>query len=142
MIKPYERLSTVYDPGWSDFSKQYIDLISELLTERGITQARILDIACGTGTLAVELAKCGHVVHGIDSSREMIRIARSKATGLSNITFDIQDMVQFSIDRTFDLVTCTFDSINYIRKMNHLRELFFRIASVLHKGGLFIFYND
>ena len=75
MIKPYERLSKVYDFGWADFSKQYIVLINELFSEHGITQATILDIACGTGTLAIELAQSGHVVRGIDSSPEMIRIA-------------------------------------------------------------------
>lgn len=138
MMKPYERLSKVYDLGWSDFSKQYVDLINELFSERGITRATILDIACGTGTLAIELAKYGHVVYGIDSSPEMINIAKSKSIGMSNLSFDVQDMVRFNVDGEFDLITCTFDSINYIRKLNDLREMLFRVASVLHEGGLFI----
>ena len=142
MIKPYERLSKVYDLGWGDFSKQYIDLINELFSERGITRATILDIACGTGTLAIELAQCGHVVHAIDSSPEMIRIARAKSLELSNLSFDIQDMVQFNIDGKFDLVTCTFDSINYIRKLSDLREMLLRVASVLYERGLFIFDSN
>jgi len=142
VMKPYERLSKVYDLGWGDFSKQYVDLINELFSERGITRATILDIACGTGTLAIELAKYGHVIHGIDSSPEMIRIAKSKSIGMSNLSFDIQDMVGFNIDRKFDLVTCTFDSINYIRKLNDLLEMLFRVASVLYEGGLFIFDSN
>ena len=142
MMKPYERLSKVYDLGWGDFSKQYIDLINELFSERGIRRATILDIACGTGTLAIELAKYGHVVHGIDSSPEMIRIAKSKSTGLPNLSFDIQDMVRFNVDGEFDLVTCTFDSINYILKLRDLREFLFRVASVLCKAGLFIFDSN
>jgi len=146
VIKPYERLSKVYDFGWADFSKQYIGLINELFSEHGITQATILDIACGTGTLAIELAQSGHVVHGIDSSPEMIRIAKSKSKSksikLSNLLFDVQDMTRFNVDGKFDLVTCTYDSINYIRKLNDLREMLFRVASVLHERGLFIFDSN
>lgn len=142
MIKPYERLSKVYDLGWGDFSKQYIGLINELFSERGITRATILDIACGTGTLATELAKYGHVVYGIDSSPEMIRIAKSKSTGLPDLSFDIQDMIRFNIDGKFNLVTCTFDSINYLPKLSDLREMLFRVASVLYEGGLFIFDSN
>ena len=142
MIKPYERLSKVYDLGWGDFSKQYLDLINELFSELGMTRATILDIACGTGTLAIELAQSGHVVRGIDSSPEMIRIAKSKSIKLPNLFFDVQDMVRFDVDGKFDLVTCTFDSINYIRKLNDLREMLFRVASVLYKRGLFIFDSN
>ena len=142
MIKPYERLSKVYDLGWGDFSKQYVDLINELFSERGVTRAVILDIACGTGALAVELAKYGHAVHGIDSSSEMIRMARAKSVGIPNLSFDVQDMLRFNVDRKFDMVTCTFDSINYILKLNHLRKMLFRVASVLYEGGLFIFDSN
>lgn len=142
MIKPYERLSKVYDLGWGEFSKQYTDLINELFSERGITRAMILDIACGTGTLAIELAKYGHVVHGIDSSPEMIRIAKSKSIVLSNLFFNVQDMIRFNVGEKFDLVTCTFDSINYIRKLNDLREMLLGVASVLLEGGLFIFDSN
>ena len=141
-MRPYERLSKVYDLGWGDFSKQYIDLINELFSARGITRAKILDIACGTGTLAIELAQSGHVVHGIDTSLEMIRIAKSKSPGLPNLSFDIQDMVRFNVDGKFDLVTCTFDSINYIRKLSDLRAMLFHVASVLYEGGLFIFDSN
>jgi len=142
MLKPYERLSRVYDMGWGDFSMQYVSLINELLQEYGLAQAKILDIACGTGTLAIELAKHGYIVHGIDFSREMINVAKSKSAGLSNLSFDIQNMIQFEVDGKFDLVTCTFDSINYILKLSDLRKMLFRVASVLHEGRLFIFDSN
>jgi len=142
MLKPYKRLSQVYDEGWGDFSIQYVTLIDELLRERGIKHARILDIACGTGILALELAKCGHTVHGLDISPEMIGVAKPKSTGLPNLSFDIQDMAHFNVDGKFDLVACTFDSINYIREMSDLQEMLFRVASVLNDGGLFIFDSN
>lgn len=142
MLTPYKHLSKVYDAGWGDFSIQYVSLINGLLQEHGITQAKILDIACGTGVLTIELAKCGHVVHGIDISPEMISVAKSKSIGLSNLSYDIQDMVRFNVDGKFDMVTCTFDSINYICKSSDLRKMLFRIASVLYERGLFIFDSN
>ena len=142
MLKPYERLSQFYDIDWGDFSKQYVDLISELLQERGLMQARVLDIACGTGILAICLAGSGHTVHGIDNSPEMISMAKSKSVGISNLSFEVQDMVRFSVDGKFDLITCTFDSINYIRKPADLRKMLGRVASALYEGGLFLFDSN
>ena len=142
MTKPYEHLSQVYDSGWSDFSVQYVDWINKLLAERGIAQGRILDLACGTGILAIELALCGHTVYGIDISGEMIKKAREKASGLSNISFDIQNMDRFSVDGKFNLVACTFDSINYLRRLSQLRRMLFRVASVLDDNGIFIFDSN
>ncbi len=79
MMKPYERLSQVYNTGWGDFSEQYFGWINELLRERGPVQAKVLDLAHGTGTLALDLAKCGHVVRGIDISPEMISKGKAKS---------------------------------------------------------------
>lgn len=142
MLNPYERLSRYYDVGWGEFSSQYTDLIEELLNERGMAQARILDVACGTGILAICLARCGHIVHAVDNSPEMISMAKSKSAGISNLSLDIQDMVHLNVDGKFDLVTCTFDSINYILRLSDLRQMFIRVASVLCDGGLFIFDSN
>ena len=141
-LKPYERLSQVYDAGWGDFSIQYVSLINDLLMERGINRARILDIACGTGILAFELAKSGYLVYGVDISPEMIKMARLKSTGLSNLTFDIQDMARLKVSDKYDLVACTFDSINYILKGSDLKRMLSRIASALRDKGIFIFDSN
>ena len=51
----------------------------------------VLDIGCGTGSLALRLAPSGAHVHGLDLSSEMIRIARGKAAaaGIENVTFHV-----------------------------------------------------
>jgi SAM-dependent methyltransferase len=41
--------------------------------------ARVLDVGCGTGSLAVLLAAAGHEVSGVDSSERMLGVAREKA---------------------------------------------------------------
>lgn len=141
-MRIYERLSQVYDSDWGDCAKQYVGWINELLNERGLIQAKILDIACGTGTLAVELAQRGNVVLGIDISKEMIDKAKLKSAGISKISFDIQDMIRVDVKGRFDVVTCTFDSINYILNSGDLRKMLSRVVSILYKGGLFIFDSN
>jgi 16S rRNA G1207 methylase RsmC len=54
VLKNYQRLSRVYDLEWGNFSKRYVDLITQLLDQRCITRGKILDLACGTGVMAAE----------------------------------------------------------------------------------------
>ncbi|MFC2045377.1 class I SAM-dependent DNA methyltransferase [Chloroflexota bacterium] len=142
MARIYSHLSQVYDLGWGDFSKQYVSLINGLLEERSIARARILDLACGTGTLAIELARSGHFVQGIDISPEMIRIAKSKSPRLLKQSFKVADLTSFPVKGKFDLVTCTFDSINYLVSIDDLREAINRIAYALIPSGLFVFDSN
>ncbi len=138
----YGRLSQVYDLGWGDFASKYIGFIEELLTEQDLTRARILDLACGTGNLAIALARNGHIVHGLDLSPEMIDAARSKAAGLPGVSFDVQDMVDFRLAGIFDLVTCTYDSVNYLTNVTQVRGLFRRVAGSLAETGRFAFDSN
>lgn len=142
MTRPYRYLSRVYDAGWSDFSIQYLSIVNGLLEERGIFPARILDLGCGTGVLAVALGRLGHTVRGLDASPEMIKIARSKMPGLPDVKFETGDMLDFTANREYDVITCAYDSINYIRKLNDLDKLFRKIAAALKEKGLFIFDSN
>jgi SAM-dependent methyltransferase len=137
-MNTYRRLSRVYDPGWSGFALKYTDLVTSILEERGLKSARVLDLACGTGTLAVNLAKLGHTVRGIDISTEMIEIARAKSAGLSGVSFEIQNMADLHIKGKYDLVTCGFDSINYL-KFGELRMMFEGVFKALRNQGIFLF---
>lgn len=70
------RLAKVYDAlnPWSDDQDFYADLV-------GPKPCRVLDVGCGTGTLAVELARRGHSVTGVDPAAAMLDIARKKPYG-------------------------------------------------------------
>ncbi|MFH1336381.1 MAG: class I SAM-dependent methyltransferase, partial [Candidatus Zixiibacteriota bacterium] len=141
-MKIYERLSRVYDLDWGNYAGQYVNLISQLFDEQGISRARILDLACGTGTLALELVKRSHAVFGIDISPQMIAIAKSKCSGFSHVSFEVQDMTQFCADGKFDLITCTFDSVNYLLNTDAVKAMFLRVASALFESGLFVFDSN
>jgi SAM-dependent methyltransferase len=141
-IRAYDHLSKVYDLDWGKWSKMYLDLIDKLLAERGITEARILDLGCGTGTLGIELTNKGHFVHGIDISSEMIEVAKSKSLGIANIKFEVRDLRGFSSNSKFDLIICTFDAFNYLLDINDVKALFNDVAVSLKKNGLFIFDSN
>jgi 2-polyprenyl-3-methyl-5-hydroxy-6-metoxy-1,4-benzoquinol methylase len=142
-MKIYQRLAQVYEVGgWGKFAEQYIGLIDQLFIEYGIKQAGILDVACGTGILAVAFARRGHFVHGIDISPEMIALAREKASGIANVSFDVQNMTDFKVRDEFDLVTCTFDALNYLITVEELKAMFNCVAKSLRKSGLFVFDSN
>jgi SAM-dependent methyltransferase len=138
----YERLSAVYDSGWGDFSRQYTGIISDLLREQGIKRARILDLACGTGVLAISLARKRHTVRGIDISPEMVRLAQKKSAGMSRVSFEVADMVDYRAEREYDMVLCTFDSINYVLAVKDLRRMFKNVADALEPHGFFVFDSN
>ena len=95
---------------------------------RGI-QGNVLDVACGTGDMAVSLVERGCTVTGIDLSEEMLAIARQKAP---MVTFMIADAEHLPFpDASFDAVTCAFGVRNFV----HLEQGLNEMLRVLKPGG-------
>jgi SAM-dependent methyltransferase len=142
-MKNYQRLAQFYEiGGWGNFSKQYIGLIDQLFNEYGIKRAKILDVACGTGILALALAKQGYLVQGIYISPEMVALARAKSSGMANVSFDVGSITDFKVADGFDLVTCTFDSLNYLITTDELKKMFDCVARSLRESGIFVFDSN
>jgi SAM-dependent methyltransferase len=81
----------------------------------GAGPGSLLDVACGTGRHALELAAMGWHVTGVDYNPELLERARASAAerGL-DVCFLERDMRELDVDgRPFDVVTCLFDSIGY-----------------------------
>jgi len=137
--KPYEVLAKFYDDVVVAFPyKEWADFILELMRLHGIVAERILDIACGTGTLDFILEERGFEVKGIDASPQMIEIAARKgAQRGSNIEFAVGDMCSTYLGERFDLVICTFDSLNYVPPQDLLKALA-NVREHLANGGAFI----
>jgi SAM-dependent methyltransferase len=66
------------------------DLVESLLTESG--GRSVLDAGCGTGRVAIELARRGFAVVGVDADEAMLGTARAKAPELTWITADLSDL--------------------------------------------------
>nr|MBN2278491.1 class I SAM-dependent methyltransferase [candidate division Zixibacteria bacterium] len=141
-VENYKRLSHFYDNGWGRYAIKYLELIDRLWPPAGLSGAHSLDLACGTGNLAIELARRGFRAVGLDLSPAMIAQARKKASGMDNISFAIQDMRRFKVAGQFDLVTCTFDSINYLLEEADLEAVFEKVHDHLKETGRFIFDSN
>jgi ubiquinone/menaquinone biosynthesis C-methylase UbiE len=140
-MKLYDRLAEVYDSGgWDEYSRRLLPYLHEVLRRFRFRQKSVLDLACGTGTLAIALAQEGYRVVGVDRSAAMLQQARDKSRQAKvQVTFLRQDMRKLSLKEGVDLATCFFDSINYLLSYQDLVSTFARVAWALNPGGLFVF---
>jgi len=137
--KIYEDFAEVYSSGkYPEFSKAMADIILELLEGFDVEGKNLLDIACGEGTFAVKMAEKGYDVVGIDLSPKQIEIAKKKDAD-EEIDFKVQDMRELSFQERFDVVTCWYDSLNYIIDKKDLRQVFKSVYNSLRNGGIFVF---
>ena len=91
--------------------KPYADEASFVHDLLGGEPGRLLDVACGSGRHAVEFAKLGWDVSGVDYSPDLLERARAER---AEIEFYEQDMRELDVPGgPFDGITCLFDSIGY-----------------------------
>ncbi len=105
------------------------------------TTRRLLELACGTGTHALEFEKFGYEIIATDYSKDMLACAQRKAAEVSSsVDFRWQDMRSLDIaERPFDAVICLFDSIGYVQTDEAIKEVLCGVRKALRVGGLFIF---
>lgn len=99
-----------------------------------------LDLACGTGTLTVELKRRGVDIFGIDGSPEMLSAAMDKAYDAElQMLFLCQQMEALDLYGTIDTCICTLDSLNHITDKEELQRVFDRVALFMNPDGTFVF---
>ena len=101
----------------------------------------LLELACGTGTHALQLEKCGYQIVATDYSKDMIERARQKAAETSSeVDFRLQDMTRLDVSGApFDAAICLFDAIGYVGTNDSLTNVFRGVQKHVRPGGLFIF---
>ncbi len=140
----FDQFARVYARGsHPDLSHQMADVLPSVMKHYKIPtngSKKLLDIACGEGTFAVEMAKKGWVVMGIDLSEEMLRLANHRAKS-ENVTasFKQQDMRFLDFKDEFDLVTCWYGSLNFMTTNDDLQSTFNSISGALKPNGWFLF---
>ena len=95
---------------------------------------RLLDVACGTGGHLDHL-RAHYEVEGLDISPELLAIARRKHP---DIVFHEGDMVDFDLGRRFDLVTCLFSSIGYVKTIERAAAAIACMARHLNPAGVLV----
>lgn len=137
----YEEFARFYAAGpYPGYSKRMSDLLPAVLARLGARPRTLLDLACGEGTFAVAQAAAGLEVTGIDLSPRMLEFARRRAASEQvRAAFTLGDMRSLAPAPTFDLVTCWYDSLNYLLEPAELTAAFRGAEAALTPGGHFIF---
>ena len=134
------------------FGPRYLALYDETLTERTPAEIdrleallqlrpprRILDLPCGQGRHAIELARRGYEVTGMDISPYLIEIARKRARAADvQVRWLTGDMRQPIPGAKFDLILNLFTSFGYFAQDDDDRQVLAAAASMLTRGGRFV----
>lgn len=128
----YDRLTNDVDYG------AVVDFYRQILEKENLSPRTAVDLACGTGSVAVLLAQSGIRVTAVDMSEEMLCQAQQKAGDLP-ITFACQKLQDLHLPRGVDLAVCALDSIDYITDPADCQAAIKRIYKALNPGGCFIF---
>lgn len=99
--------------------------------------ARVLDVPCGEGRLALELASRGYRVTGVDITEPLLEDARHKAAGRGlDVTFVRRDMRDISWEGEFDAAYCFWGSFGYFGDKGDL-DFLKAVSRALNPGGRF-----
>ena len=136
-MNEYKKFSYYYDEVMSSLEYElWLDFISPYLKK----ETKLLDLACGTGSFLMLAYNNGINCYGLDLSETAIEIAKEKAKiNHFNINYKVSDMTDFSYDTKFDLITCLFDSINFLDSKEKINKLFNNVYKYLKDDGYFIF---
>ena len=141
-MSSYDALAASYDGLMVDGSyRKRADWLERQFKKSRIPVRSVLDLACGTGTIACLLAERGYQVIATDASEEMLTQAASKAAVLEERAplFLLQSMPRLCLAEPVDAVVSTLDSLNYLTREKDIRETFGRVYRWLKPGGQFVF---
>ena len=137
----YAALAPVYDALAYDFDYDaWTQKYLELLLQKNESIKEICDCGCGTGEIAVRLAKKGFKVTGIDLSGDMLGVASDKARKAGvKIPFIRQDMRHLTLPHKQDAIICACDGVNYLTSDRAAEEFFASAYKALKPGGALAF---
>jgi 2-polyprenyl-3-methyl-5-hydroxy-6-metoxy-1,4-benzoquinol methylase len=119
---------------FKDYKAEVERLIAVIRENLRLEGKRLLDVACGTG-LHLEHLKEQFEVEGLDVSEEMLELACQRNPG---VMFHQGDMVDFSLGRAFDVVTCLFSSIGYVKTVENLGRAISCMVRHMIPGGILV----
>ena len=109
-------------------------LISLLDIHADTNQMTLLDVACGTG-FHLEHLREHFKVEGLDICPELLDFAHQR---LPDILLHLGDMTNFSLGKQYDIVTCLFSSIGYVKTLDRLKDAIGHMTAHLNPGGALV----
>ena len=135
----YHNLALSYDSLTLDVDYDaVVEFYQTILSREGVSPRTAVDLACGTGSVAIRLARKGLQVTAVDMSEEMLCVAAQKAEDNPPV-FICQKLQNLYLPRGVDLAVCALDSMDCITDPEDCQRAIERIYKVLNPGGVFIF---
>jgi len=134
--------SQYYDLLYSD--KDYaaeVDYVEWLIKSNNKSAKTILDLGCGTGRHAELFCEKRYIVHGIDISENMLKIAEKRRMGKEDTltTFSHSSIQELDLNRKFDVIVSLFHEMSYQKTSDEVIKAFEIAKKHLNSDGLFIF---
>ena len=100
----------------------------------------VLEVACGTGRIHLELLAAGVDIDGFDAAASTLDVLRERAAkrGLEPTVWQA-DMTDFGVDRTYDLVLCPFNAVQHLLEIDAQLSMLRSVHDALAPGGTFVF---
>jgi SAM-dependent methyltransferase len=124
-----------YDQAFRDLAASGADVHGEADRVAALVPAgaRVLDAGCGTGRVAVELARRGRVVTGVDSDPSMLAVARRHGS----VQWHEADLAELDLTERYDLVVAAGNVVVFLAAGTEQRVLE-RLGAHLVPGGLLV----
>lgn len=123
--------------GYPDTTVADCDFLEQAFEAYGCNVNAVLDIACGTGRHAIEMAGRGYAITGLDVSESMIRKAKEKAGSLE-IEFVEEDMLNLRYKDRYDAAYMLFNTVSLVTENDDIITLMNAVHRALRKCGLFL----
>ena len=127
-----ERYDAFYDAQMATETQDSVEALAALANG-----GKVLELAIGTGRVALPLAARGLTVHGIEASAEMVAKLREKPGGQA-IPVAIGDMADVRLGETFDLIYLVFNTIFNLTTQEAQVRCFENVARHLSPEGVFV----
>jgi ubiquinone/menaquinone biosynthesis C-methylase UbiE len=134
----YDRIARIYDP-WSRSVTEDVGFYVEQAAASG---GPVVELAVGTGRIAVPIAEAGVDVIGVDSSPEMLAVARQTAedAGVAHrVDLRLGDLREPPVDERVALVICPFRSLLHMETEAEKRSALDAARALLAPGGMYVF---
>lgn len=134
----FTKSANIYDAIYLNMGKDYtaeaVKIHSIVQQYKRISGNLLLDVACGTGIHIGSLREY-YQVEGLDLDEKMLAEARKK---FPDVPLHHGDMVDFDLGREFDIVTCLFSSIGYVKTTQRLNQAVSSMARHVKPGGVLL----
>jgi SAM-dependent methyltransferase len=138
-VSPYDRIARLYDP-WSASVTEDVPFYLE--EARKVAPGPVVELAVGTGRIAVPVAADGIRVIGVDSSRGMLEVCRERAALAGagpNLDLRVGDLSKPPVSGPVPLVICPFRSFLHLRSDTERSDALGAVYDLLGSGGRLVF---